>query len=91
MSLGNLPEMHVWIGILDRQEIVDFTTRYLKAAAADHGMAWTADDPPPYLWCPASATPDWVVYKPNKEATLYACNILNTHFHPIYLKPRGRK
>ena len=24
--MGNLPEMHVWVGIVDRQEVVDFTT-----------------------------------------------------------------
>ena len=30
VALGNLPEIHVWVGILDRQEIVDFTTRHLR-------------------------------------------------------------
>ncbi|MEN6458227.1 MAG: hypothetical protein ABFC63_04800 [Thermoguttaceae bacterium] len=62
VALGNLPEMHVWVGIVDRQEIVDFTTRHLKKAAAALGP-WTAADPPRYLWCPTNQTPDWVVYR----------------------------
>ena len=41
VAMGNLPEMHVWVGILDTQEIVDFTTRHLRAAAEARGMAWS--------------------------------------------------
>ena len=42
------PKMHVWVGLLDTQEIVDFTTRHLALAAARQGMAWTAARPPSY-------------------------------------------
>ena len=86
VALGNLPEMHVWVGLVDRQEIVDFTTRHLKAAALTLGMAWTAPDPPPYVWCLANETPDWVVYRPNREASLYACTLLKRLFNPAYLQ-----
>ena len=86
VALGNLPEMHVWVGIVDRQEIVDFTTRYLKTAATALGMAWTAADPPNYLWCPANQTPDWVVYRPNRDASMYACVLLKRLFDPAYLR-----
>jgi len=86
VAIGNLPEMHVWVGIVDRQEIVDFTTRHLKAAAAALDMAWTAADPPAYLWCPANQTPDWVVYRPNKDASIYACVLLKRLFDPVYMK-----
>jgi hypothetical protein len=86
VAMGNLPEMHVWVGILDSQEIVDFTTRHLRAAAEARGMAWTAADPPPYLWCPAASTPDWVVYRPDRDASIYACMILKRLFAPIYLR-----
>ena len=55
VALGNLPEMHVWVGFVDRQEIVDFSTRHLKVAPRDLGMAWLAADPPQYLWCRADA------------------------------------
>jgi hypothetical protein len=90
VALGNLPEIHVWVGLLDSQEIVDFTTRHLKAAAAEQGMAWSAADPPAYLWCPAAALPDWVVYRPNRDASVYACTILKRLFDPVYLQ-RGRR
>ncbi len=90
VAMGNLPEMHVWVGLLDTQEIVDFTTRRLKAAAADRGMAWSSADPPDYLWCPAASLPDWVVYRPNPDASIYACTILKRLFDPAYLQ-RGRR
>jgi len=85
VALGNLPEMHVWVGLVDRQEIVDFTTRHLKVAAREHGLAWTAAAPPPYLWCHAAATPDWVVYRPFRDASVYACLLLKRLFNPAYL------
>lgn len=86
VAFGNLPEMHVWVGVVDRQELVDFTTRHLKTSAKALGMTWTAADPPPYLWCPASAPPDWVVYRPNRDASIYACLLLKRLFNPVYLK-----
>ena len=90
VALGNLPEMHVWVGLLDSQEIVDFTTRHLRASAVARGMVWSADDPPRYLWCPAADLPDWVVYRPDRDASLYACTLLKRLFDPVYLK-RGRR
>lgn len=89
-ALGGLPEMHVWVGLVDQQEIVDFTTRHLRAAAMQRGLAWTTDDPPPYLWCRADQTPDWVVYRPDRDATIYACSILKRLFDPPYLQRGGR-
>ncbi len=87
-ALGNLPEIHVWVGILDRQELVDFSTRHLKTAATARGMTWTAADPPRYLWSPGDQLPNWVVYEPNREATLYACKILQELFNSVYLVRR---
>jgi hypothetical protein len=71
VALGNLPEMHVWVGLVDSQELVDFSTRRLKEAAADNGMAWSAADPPKYLWCTGEEMPDWVVYTPNRDASAH--------------------
>jgi hypothetical protein len=86
MALGQLPEMHCWVGILDTQEIVDFSTRHLVAAALDRCLFWTAAEPPRYLWCKANALPDWVVYTPNREASIYSCDMLTKLFNPVYLK-----
>ena len=58
VAMGNLPEMHCWVGLLDTQEIVDFSVRHLKEAARHHGLKWTAADPPQYLW--TRELPDWV-------------------------------
>jgi len=85
VAFGNLPEMHVWVGIVDTQEIVDFAVRHLKEAAAELGMSWTAPNPPRYLWCPAKQPPDWVLYRPNRDASIYACVLLKRLFDPIYL------
>ena len=78
--------MHVWVGIVDSQELVDFSTRHLPAAALERQMIWTAARPPRYLWCPANDTPDWVVYRPDRDASIYACTILKRLFDPVYLK-----
>jgi hypothetical protein len=86
VALGNLPEIHVWVGLVDRQEIVDFTTRHLLAASLDREMIWTAARPPRYLWCPVGQVPDWVVYQPDRGASIYACTLLKRLFDPPYLR-----
>jgi hypothetical protein len=86
VAMGNLPELHVWVGILDTQEIVDFATQHLVADALKCRMIWTAAAPPRYLWCPANSLPDWVVYRPDREASIYACTVLKQLFNPAYLK-----
>lgn len=74
VASGMLPEMHCWVGIIDTQEIVDFSVRFLKNAAVASGVKWTADNPPEYLWCNVENIPENVVYRPNRDATLYAIN-----------------
>jgi hypothetical protein len=77
VALGNLPEMHCWVGLLEEQEIVDFSVRHLKTAAAALGVSWTAANPPPYLWCSVGDIPDDIWYIPNREASLYAHILLS--------------
>ena len=86
VAMGNLPEMHVWAGIVDSQEIVDFSTKHLKEAASACGMTWTAKDPPRYLWCSTKSLPHWVVYRPDRDATIYACRLIKRLFNPPYLQ-----
>lgn len=83
MAMGALPEMHVWIGLVNPQEVVDFSTRYFKEELESSGLKWTADDPPQYLW--SHSLPDWVAYLPNRSATMFACYILKRHFKVTYL------
>lgn len=86
MAAGKLPEMHVWAGLIDHQEIIDFSVGQLEKEAARAGLAWTADPPPAYLWASADRLPDWVIYTPNRDATILACKIIRNLFDPEYLK-----
>jgi len=87
-AMGNLPELHVWVGILDTQEIVDFSVRHLPRAAMERQMFWTAPPPPQHLWCPANALPEGVVYQPFKDASIYAGALLKQIYDPVYMKGR---
>ncbi len=69
LSAGLMPEMHVWIWLRDKQEIVDLTTCYLKQQMAKlTDMEWLADDPPDFLWCKPNELPKGVYYEPAKSA-----------------------
>jgi hypothetical protein len=86
MAHGALPEMHVWCGLTQPQTIIDFSTRNLREHAEACGLTWRSGDPPEYLFRRTDQLPDWVVYTPNCEATLYACRILRSLFDPAYLR-----
>ena len=85
-AVGMLPEMHVWLGLLDPPTLIDFSTRDLRVLAEASGLIWRSGDPPEFLWATEEEMPDWVVYTPNRDATLYACMILKSLFDPTYLK-----
>lgn len=88
LARGTLPEIHVWCGLPDTQELIDFSTRHLRDAARAAGLEWTAPDPPRYLWATADEMPDWTLYTPDRGATLFACRLLARLFRPAYLVPR---
>jgi hypothetical protein len=94
LAAGRLPEIHAWVGLPDTQELIDFSTRHLKDAARAAGLDWTADDPPPFVWARPDALPDWVVYTPNRQATLLAAGLIWEMFQPEYLirrRPRNTR
>lgn len=79
---GYLPEMHVWCGLPDTQEIVDVTTCYLKQQCANLlGSDWPGDEPPDFLWSRVDQLPDRVLYRPNREATILALAIASALTH----------
>ena len=86
MCTGALPEMHVWAALANTQELIDFSTRHIKAHAATFGFSWSAPNPPSYLWATFDHIPDRVVYTPNRDATLLACRILDELYLPKYLE-----
>lgn len=68
---GQMPEMHVWVGIPETQELVDITTCFLKKQVKDLiGAEWKAADPPDYLWCNIKKIPDGVVYHAKADAII---------------------
>jgi len=78
ISNNQMPEMHVWVILPDRQEILDMTTYYLKMNH-DGSMPdskWTAPDPPDYLWCRYNKLPPYVIYNPYPLAVDYVVQMV---------------
>ena len=72
-AVGDLPEMHVWIALPERNEFVDFTTSFLpQMCMRMTGMEWTAPHPPLFLWAKVDQLPEGVVYAPDMKAIALA-------------------
>jgi len=85
LMMQALPEIHVWVGLVETQEVIDFSVRNLREAAGEAGLEWTAADPPRYIWATQDNLPDWVVYTPHATASLLACKLLWNLYKPAYL------
>ncbi len=81
LKLGRLPEIHLWIGLPDQNELVDFSTQWLPQQAAQQGLTWRTEPPPDFLWCGPFDLPAGVVYQPEMEAIQFALNFIRAH-HP---------
>jgi hypothetical protein len=58
--------MHVWVGLPDSSELVDFSTgTFRKLAQERFGLRWLGPDPPAFIW---GVPPDGTIYEPHKEA-----------------------
>jgi hypothetical protein len=68
LKLGLLPEIHVWVGLPDQNELLDFATKFLPEQAAKEGLVWRTPPPPDFLWCGPSELSEGVLYKPNLDA-----------------------
>ena len=77
-KFGLLPEIHVWVGLVETQEVVDFSTRYFKEAAEERDLKWQTEDPPKYLW--SHELPPLVRYVPDRDATIFAMKLLIESF-----------
>jgi len=74
LKLGLLPEIHVWVGLPDQNELVDFSTKGFPQQAAKEGLVWRTPRPPDFLWCGPSDLPEGVIYRPNMEAIGFILN-----------------
>jgi len=68
LKLGLLPEIHVWVGLPDQNELLDFTTKFLPEQAAKEGLIWRTPPPQDFLWCGPVELPEGVIYKPDLDA-----------------------
>jgi hypothetical protein len=69
---GLIPEMHIWVGLPETQEIVDLTTCFLPELVVQAGLKWRTPAPPPFLWVTQDELPERVLYKPDKLAIALA-------------------
>jgi hypothetical protein len=81
LKLGLLPEIHIWIGLPDENELVDFSTKWFPQQAAKDGLVWRTEPPPDFLWCGPSDLPAGVIYRPDMEAIQFALRFIQTHHH----------
>ncbi len=79
LKLGLLPEIHIWIGLPDQNELVDFSTKWFPQQAAKDGLVWRTGSPPDFLWCGPSDLPEGVIYRPDMEAINFALNFIRAH------------
>lgn len=69
MFTHGMPEMHVWLAIPSRKELIDMTTYEIPALAATvAGCRWKAPPPPDFIWVPFDGLPEFTVYKAEKDA-----------------------
>ena len=88
MALGNMPEMHVWVGIPDRQEIVDMTTKYWPLLCQQSAKAdWPGPKPPDFFW--SHEPPDRVIYQADPLAITAALGLLSGCWEPDERGIRG--
>jgi hypothetical protein len=87
---GLMPEMHVWAGCIETQEIVDVTTRYLPAQCElQAGIAWLAPEPPRFFWGKGQDMPAHWVYSPKRDATEMIESDIRESLERIDLVVRG--
>lgn len=77
LRLGLLPEIHVWVGLPEQKELLDFSTKFLPEQAAKEGLTWKTAPPPNFLWCGASDLPAGVIYRPNLDAIGFVLDRIN--------------
>lgn len=78
MRAGNLPEMHAWACLPEVDEILDLTTRHLKAQCRRIAPTtqWLSPDPPVYLWARSDQLPLGAEYRPDLLATELVHDVL---------------
>lgn len=80
VAMGQLPEIHVWLGLPDENMIVDFSTKFFPQQAEEYGLKWQTPLPPDFLWTPADQLPERVHYVPDMDAIAFVlCKVWRDH------------
>jgi len=82
LAAGLMPELHVWVAIPHRREVVDMTTRYWpEQCLLIQQRDWPGDKPPKYCWGTADELPEGVLYAPDMKAIALALRLLKGGLH----------
>ncbi len=66
---NTLPEMHVWCGLPEDNEIIDLTCgTFPLHCRKTLGLDWPGHQPPDYLWCKCNEVPRGVTYIADERA-----------------------
>ena len=78
LAKGELPEMHVWVALPDKNQIIDLTTGFqVDRCRETIGQDWPADHPPDWLWMNVEKVQSInAMYKPCPAATRLAIGLL---------------
>lgn len=77
IAAGLMPEMHVWVALPQRGELLDMTLGFQPAQARRLGVAWTAPAPPVHVWGDLGQLEAMgFLYAPNRLAIAWALDRL---------------
>jgi hypothetical protein len=77
MLSGLLPEIHVWAGIVESQELLDLSTGAWPAACQRLlGLDWPGIRPPEFFW--GKELPNVAHYEAKPQATIFAGRLIET-------------
>ena len=75
---GMLPEIHVWVGLVVTQEVLDFTTGFWPDNCKQFlRVEWEGVIPPKFFWGRYNDLPELVRYEPCREASIYAAGLID--------------
>jgi hypothetical protein len=88
-AMGQMSEIHVWVGVVEPPQLIDLSTGGLMADfRAKLDLEWLADPPPDYLWCDGRLPPA-AIYEPCFSATWYALSKIWGCYQPEYARCVG--
>ena len=77
LTMGSLPEVHVWAADPQRQEIIDLTTGHIPHQCKElTGMDWPGDEPPDHFWCGWEGLTENTLYRADPLATNIISNLM---------------